>query len=256
MKLISWNVNGIRACKEKGFLDFLKAHSPDVLGLQETKAFSHQLGDELLYPEGEYITHFHSAERAGYSGTALFSKTEPKSVEVGLEDDQFNGEGRVITADYEKFVFITAYIPNGKNDLSRVDYKIEFQEAVLQHAEKFRKEGRAVIICGDINTAHKEIDLARPKQNRKSTGFLPQECAWMDRLTEVGYIDTFRYLYPDKSEIYSWWSYMGGARARNVGWRIDYFFINEEAKDLIKDAYYLPDVHGSDHCPVVLEINA
>ena len=255
MKLISWNVNGIRACKNKGFLDFLAKLKPDILGLQETKAHSLQLENDLLYPPGDYITYYNSAERPGYSGTAIFTKQEPKDVIFELSDDHFAGEGRVITAHYPTFTFITTYIPNGKDDLSRVNYKLEFQEALLQHVEKIRSSGRPVIICGDINTAHKPIDLANPKGNARSTGFLPEERAWLDRFTEHGYIDAFRYLNPDKKEVYSWWSYLGNARDRNVGWRIDYFYINKEAANLIKDCYYLNDVYGSDHCPVVLEIN-
>lgn len=255
MKLISWNVNGIRACKNKGFLHFLEEHQPDILGIQEIKAKVDQIDDELQNPPG-YHTYFYPADRPGYSGTGLYTKKEPEKVEYGLEDDYFNGEGRVITAHYPDLIFITTYIPNGKNDLSRVSYKIEFSEGIMQHANKLREEfpEKAVIICGDVNTAHKEIDLARPKQNRKNTGFLPEECEWVDRLVEHGWIDTFRHCHPEQTDVYSWWSYMGNARAKNVGWRIDYHYINQEHEQKIDDSYYLPSVHGSDHCPVVVEL--
>jgi exodeoxyribonuclease-3 len=253
MNLISWNVNGIRAAEKKGFLEWLYEAKPDVLCLQETKASPDQLNQELLRPRG-YHTYWGSAERKGYSGVALFSQREPREVEVGLGIDKFDREGRTIIADYGEFVLISVYVPNGSRDHSRVPFKMRFKEALLEKCNEYRADGRAVVVCGDINTAHKEIDLARPKENQKSTGFLPEERAWIDRVIGEGYIDSFRERHPDREGTYSWWAYWGGARDRNVGWRLDYFIISPDLLDNVTEAEIHPDVLGSDHCPVSLSL--
>ncbi|MCO5198311.1 MAG: exodeoxyribonuclease III [Anaerolineae bacterium] len=249
----SWNVNGIRAAQKKGFLDWLAAAQPAILGVQETKAHPNQLDEALLAPPG-YHTYWASAEKRGYSGVALFSKTKPVSVQIGLGIDQFDREGRTIVADYGDFVFITAYFPNGSRDHSRVPYKMQYKADFLAFCNALREEGRAVIFCGDVNTAHRPIDLARPKQNQQTTGFLPEERVWLDDITAQGYVDTFRHLYPEQEGAYSWWSYIGGARSRNVGWRLDYFFTTPDLAPRIADAAIHADVLGSDHCPVSLTL--
>jgi exodeoxyribonuclease-3 len=252
VRLFSWNVNGLRACARKGFLEWLAAARPDILGLQETRALPEQLDAAVLNPDG-YHTLLHPAERKGYSGVGLYSRTAPASVSLGaLGEDRFNSEGRLIVADFGDFLFYTGYFPNGGHDLSRVPYKLDFSEAVLQHAEKQRAEGRPVVICGDVNTAHEEIDLANPRSNRKNTGFLPEERAWVTRLLDHGYIDVFRHLHPDEPGHYTWWSNRPGVRERNVGWRIDYFFVSPDLMDRVVDAKIHPQVMGSDHCPIEL----
>jgi len=254
LRLFSWNVNGLRACGRKGFLDWLSETQPDVLGLQETRAVPEQLDEELRKPDG-YRTHFHPAERKGYSGVALYTRIAPESVILGgLGEARFDDEGRLIIADYGDFLFYTGYFPNGGNDLSRVPYKLEFSEAVLQHAEAQRRAGRSVVICGDVNTAHEEIDLANPKSNRKNTGFLPEERAWVSRFLDHGYVDIFRKLHPGEEGLYTWWSNRPGVRERNVGWRIDYFFISPELENRVVTARLHPQVMGSDHCPIELEL--
>ena len=252
VNLISWNVNGIRAAQRKGFLEWVAEERPDVICIQETKAHPEQLDPALLEPEG-YITYWASAERKGYSGVALYTRTEPVSVKVGLGIDKFDREGRTIVADYKDFVLLTTYVPNGSRDHSRVPFKMAYKKALLDTCNALRAEGRSVIFCGDINTAHCEIDLARPKQNQKSTGFLPIERAWIDVVVEQGYIDTFREKHPERAE-YSWWAYWGDARKRNVGWRLDYFFTTADLLDRITSAEIHPEVFGSDHCPVSLTL--
>ena len=254
LRLFSWNVNGLRACGRKGFLDWLRETKPDVLGLQETRALPEQLEEPLREPEG-YQTHFHPAERKGYSGVALYTRIAPESVVLGgLGEPRFDDEGRLIVADYGDILFYTGYFPNGGNDLSRVPYKLEFSEAVLQHAETQRRAGRSIVICGDVNTAHEEIDLANPKSNQKNTGFLPEERAWVSRFLDHGYIDIFRKLHPGEEGLYTWWSNRPGVRERNVGWRIDYFFISPDVEDRVVSARLHPQVMGSDHCPIELEL--
>jgi len=254
IRLFSWNVNGLRACLKKGFADWLASEQPDVLGLQETRVLPEQLEPSVLEPDG-YTTWLHPAEKKGYSGTGLWSKVEPESVVLGgLDEERFDSEGRLIIADYGSFLFYTGYFPNGGNDLSRVPYKLDFSEAVLQHAEAQRKQGRSIVICGDVNTAHEEIDLANPKSNVKNTGFLPEERAWVSRFIEHGYVDIFRHRNPEQTGAYSWWSNRKGVRERNVGWRIDYFFISDDLVDRVVDARIHADVMGSDHCPISLEL--
>jgi exodeoxyribonuclease-3 len=253
MNLYSWNVNGLRAARKKGFLDWLEGEKPDVIGLQETKCHPDQLDDELRNPPG-YHTYWASAEKKGYSGVALYTRQEPESVQIGLGNSKFDREGRTIVADFGDYVLITAYFPNGSRDHSRVPYKMDYKREFLAYCDNLRKEGRSVIFCGDVNTAHMEIDLARPKQNNKTTGFLPLERAWIDDVVEQGYVDTFRALHPDQSGGYTWWSYIGGARDRNVGWRIDYFFVSPELIPRIQAAKIHPEIYGSDHCPISLSI--
>jgi exodeoxyribonuclease-3 len=249
----SWNVNGLRAAHRKGFLDWLYETQPDVLGVQETKCHPDQLDEELRQPKG-YYTYWASAEKKGYSGVALYSKKEPKSVQIGLGLAEYDREGRTIVADYEDFLLITAYFPNGSRDHSRVPYKMAYKADFLAFCNDLRASGRPVVFCGDVNTAHQDIDLARPRQNQKTTGFLPEERAWIDKAVSQGYVDTFRALYPEQTGAYSWWSYIGGARGRNVGWRLDYFFVSEDLRPYVAGADIHADIMGSDHCPVSLTL--
>jgi exodeoxyribonuclease-3 len=253
LKLYSWNINGIRAGHKKGFLDWLNRTQPDILGLQETKASPDQLEDALRQPPG-YYTYWASAERKGYSGVALFSKIEPKSVQIGLGIPEYDREGRTIVAEYDDFVFITAYFPNGGQDNSRVPFKMIYNQRFLEYCNGLCAQKKPVIFCGDVNTSHKEIDLARPKENVKKTGFLPEERAWMDELVANGYIDIFRELNPTLEGAYSWWTARAGARERNIGWRLDYFFISPDLRNRVITSEIHADVLGSDHCPVSLTL--
>ena len=252
--LVSWNVNGLRAAARKGFLSWLQETRPDVLGVQETKCHPDQLDPDLRSPEG-YYTYFASAERKGYSGVALYSRTEPLDLNFGLGLPEYDNEGRTIVAEYPEFVLIVAYFPNGSRDHSRVPFKMRYKKEFLDYCNDLRRKGKKIVFCGDVNTAHNEIDLARPRQNINTTGFLRVERNWIDKVVAQGYVDTFRDLYPDRGGAYSWWSYIGGARSRNVGWRLDYFFISEELKSHVLDAAIHPEVMGSDHCPVSLNID-
>lgn len=248
----SWNVNGIRAVQSKGiFSAWLAAAQPDILGIQETKATPDQLDDSLLKPEGYHTYWASSTIKKGYSGVALFTKREPYDLTIGLGIPEYDQEGRTITADFGEFVFITAYFPSGSNDPEgRVPFKLAYTEAFTAHCQALRARGKSVIFCGDVNTAHRPIDLARPKQNEKTSGFLPEERAMLDKwVDEYGYIDTWRHKHPD-TVAYSWWSNFGGARAKNVGWRIDYFFITPDLLPRLADAHIHADVLGSDHCPI------
>ncbi len=255
LTLYSWNVNGLRAAQRKGFLDWLYETQPDILGIQETKCHPDQLDEELRQPEG-YHTYWASAEKKGYSGVALFSKVEPKSVQIGLGISEYDREGRTIVADYDDFVLIAAYFPNGSRDHSRVPYKMAYKADFLAFCNELRASGRPVVFCGDVNTAHQDIDLARPRQNQKTTGFLPEERAWIDLIESQGYVDTFRALNPELTGAYSWWSYIGGARSRNVGWRLDYFFVSDDLQAAVNGAAIHADVLGSDHCPVSLTLQS
>ena len=251
MKIISWNVNGIRAVERKGFLDWLYKEDADIVCVQETKAHPDQLSDELLKPKG-YNVYFNSAERKGYSGVAIFSKETPKNVTSGLGMDYFDSEGRVLALEYDSFILLNIYFPNGKMD-GRLEYKLGFYDRFLEVADELVKKGKKLVICGDFNTAHKEIDLARPKQNESVSGFLPVERAWMDKFVKHGYIDTFRH-FCDEPGHYSWWDMKTRARERNVGWRIDYFFVSKNMISRLKAAEIMSDVPGSDHCPVVVTV--
>ena len=251
MKLISWNVNGIRACVQKAcFFPFLETHAPDVLFLQETKIQPEQLSFDLQHPTG-YHSVWHSAEKPGYSSVALFSKSKPKFIYEGFGDHKFDREGRVIGAEYENdIVVFGVYFPNGQRDDERLQYKLDFYQSFFAFCEELKKEGKKIIVCGDYNTAHKAIDLARPKENENESGFLPIERAWIDKLVdEMGYVDTFR-AFHDEPDQYTWWSFRTASRKRNIGWRIDYFFAHQSAMTHVKEAFILNDVLGSDHCPV------
>ena len=252
-KIISWNVNGIRAVAKKGFLDFISSESPDILCIQETKAQEDQLTSAIRHPKG-YYSYFSSAEKKGYSGVAVYTKDEPISIRKGFENPEFNNEGRILILEYSEFYLFNIYFPNGKMSKERLDYKMKFYDECLLEIEKLHKSGNNVIICGDVNTAHKEIDLARPAENSKISGFLPQERDWIDRLLDSGFLDTFR-IFTKEPGYYSWWDLKSKARDRNVGWRIDYFFANKEVKEKIKDASIMSHIYGSDHCPVLLEID-
>ena len=249
MKFISWNVNGLRACVGKGFLDFFNAEDADFFCLQETKLQPHQI--ELELPGYEQI--WHSAERKGYSGTAIFTKHKPLSIHFGM-DDYVDDEGRLITAEYENFYLITSYTPNSKEALARLEYRMDFEDKLRAYMVKLGKT-KPVILCGDLNVAHEEIDLKNPKTNHFNPGFSDEERGKFTDLLAAGHTDTFRYLNPDLEGAYSWWSYRFNSRAKNTGWRIDYFVVSDSIKDKIKDAKIRSDILGSDHCPVVLELD-
>ncbi len=252
MKLLCWNVNGLRAIAKKGFLEWMFNESPDILTVQEIKAQMDQLEPELLEPNGYYST-FNPAERKGYSGVATFSKKKPLNVEIGLGDSRFDNEGRVILSDHGDFLLYNIYFPNGGMNDERLQYKLMFYDAILIHFNNLKSQGKKIVICGDYNTAHKEIDLARPKENRNTSGFMPIECAWLDKLTSCGFVDTFR-MFNQEAGQYTWWDMKARARDRNVGWRIDYFFVSDNLVPHIKNAWIMPDVQGSDHCPIGLEL--
>jgi len=254
--LYSWNVNGIRAIQKKGFLDWLYAAQPDILCVQETKAEPDQLDAELRQPDGYTSYWTHSTGRKGYSGVAIYSKIAPLSVRAGFGVPEYDAEGRTLVADYGDFVLLGAYFPNGGQENQRVPFKMAYKAAFLEYIERLRAAGRSVIFCGDVNTAHREIDLARPKQNQTTTGFLPEERAWLDAVAAAGYLDTFRLLHPNATGAYSWWPFWRSARERNVGWRIDYFFVTPDLRERIIAAQIHPDVLGSDHCPVSLTLAA
>lgn len=254
MRLLSWNVNGIRAAERKGFLDWLQNDQPDILFVQETKVQDASVLSEALRNPKDYKTYWSGAEeKKGYSGVALFTKEEPIAVKTDFGNTILSREGRVIQAEYAEFIALGVYFPNGGMSEERLQYKLTFYDAFLPYVEKLAKQ-KPVIFCGDVNTAHNEIDLARPKENETNTGFLPIERKWIDRVVASGFIDTFRLLHPDQKEMYSYWDMKTRARDRNVGWRIDYVFADEQLKTNITDAFLLTDVLGSDHCPVGVEI--
>lgn len=250
IKYISWNVNGIRACLSKGFMDFFEGTSFDILTIQETKC---QVGQVDIDTPGFY-QYWNQAEKKGYSGTAVFTKNEPINVVYGIGIDEHDNEGRVITLEFDNHYFVTCYTPNSQRELARLDYRMEWENAFRKYLNGLDKK-KPVVLCGDLNVAHKEIDLKNPKTNRRNAGFTDEEREKMTVLLKAGYIDTFRHLYPEVPEMYSWWSYMRQARDRNVGWRIDYFIVSKVLESKIKEAEILSDVMGSDHCPVTLEID-
>ncbi|MGI6556928.1 MAG: exodeoxyribonuclease III [Pseudoramibacter sp.] len=252
MKLYSWNVNGIRAAEKKGLVDWIKSEQPDVLGIQELKATEDQLPDTLKQIDG-YHAFFNPAERKGYSGTAVYYKEAPLDIHTGLSDDRFNHEGRTIVMEYPDFTLYNIYFPNGGQGDDRLQFKMDFYDCFQKDVNALVAEGKRVIVCGDVNTAHTEMDLKNPKSNAKRSGFLPIEREWVTQFLNDGYIDTYRYFHPDQIE-YSWWSYRFNARANNAGWRIDYFFASDNAKDLLEDAAIHTDVMGSDHCPISLTL--
>lgn len=249
MKFISWNVNGIRACVQKGFLDFFQEADADIFCIQETKMQEGQLDLELP----GYHQYWNYAVRKGYSGTAIFTKREPISVQYGIGIEEHDQEGRVITLEFEDFYFVTVYTPNSQSELARLDYRMQWETDFLAYLKRL-EEKKPVVFCGDLNVAAEEIDLKNPKTNRKNAGFTDEERDKFRTLKAVGFIDTFRYFYPDQEGIYSWWSYRFSARKKNAGWRIDYFVVSEALKDRLEDAKILTEVMGSDHCPVELDM--
>jgi exodeoxyribonuclease-3 len=253
MRLVSWNVNGIRSAVRKGFHDWLEEASPDVLCLQETRIQADQLTKRLAQPPG-YHASWNSAERKGYSGVATWCKTPPLSVQHGFGVEEFDVEGRVLITEHPGFALLNVYFPNGGRGLERLDYKLRFYEALLAYCDERHARGERLIVCGDYNTAHRPIDLARPKQNTTTSGFLEEERVWIDRYLAHGFVDTFRALYPDAAERYSWWMYMRNARERNIGWRIDYFMVSQALMPAVSGADILGEVMGSDHCPVTLDL--
>jgi exodeoxyribonuclease-3 len=252
MRICSWNVNGLRAILKKGFVEWLKEENPDILCIQESKLQENQLDDSTKNIEG-YYSYFSFAEKKGYSGVATYTKEKPISVKHGIGIDKFDNEGRILITEFEKFTLFNIYFPNGQMNEERLHYKMDFYDALLDYCNSLVREGKKLVICGDYNTAHKEIDIKNAKANEKTSGFLPMERAWMDRFIENGYTDSYRYINPEKVE-YTWWSYMFKARERNVGWRIDYHFISNNLLPNVKDAKILTEVLGSDHCPVLLEL--
>ena len=252
MKIISWNVNGIRALINKGLFDWIKAESPDILCLQETKAEPEQVPPHFRNMPG-YNVFWNSADQKGYSGVVTFTKDTPVDTKKGFGIEKFDKEGRIIINEFPSFILFNIYFPNGKKNKERLDYKLDFYDTFLGYTDNLKAEGKNIIVCGDFNTAHKEIDLARPKENEKISGFLPVERAWIDTFIDHGYIDTFRQFNKEPNQ-YSWWDIKTKARERNVGWRIDYFFVNKEFMPHVKKAFIMKDVTGSDHCPVGIEL--
>ena len=250
MKLISWNVNGIRACVNKGFSDFFKSADADIFCIQETKC---QPGQIELNFEG-YQSYWNSAEKKGYSGTAIFSKKKPNAISYGIGIPEHDKEGRVITLEFEKFYMVNIYTPNSKRELERLAYRQVWEDEIRKYLLQLNKT-KPVIMCGDLNVAHEEIDLKNPKSNRGNAGFTDEEREKITELLNAGFVDSFRYLYPDKVDAYSWWSYMGRAREKNIGWRIDYFIVSKDIANKIQNAEIYPEIMGSDHCPIGLEIS-
>lgn len=259
MKIYSWNVNGIRAVSKKGFWDWFKEIDADIVCLQEVKAFKEQAEKEFDLPEN-YYDYWHNGTRKGYSGVLTLSKKEAKNINHEFTEpvEIFNTDGRIIETEFDDFVLLNIYFPNGNpkaNGDEMLSHKLKFYESFLNYVNALKAEGKSIIACGDYNIVHTEIDIARPKENQKSIGFLPEERAWISKIIENGYIDVFRHFNPDLLDKYTWWSYRAGARQRNVGWRIDYFFVTEDLVDRIKDVGHKDDVLGSDHCPLYIEID-
>ena len=253
IEIISWNVNGIRAVGTKEALRWIDERQTDILCLQEIKALEDQIPDDLF--DKEYAErNVNSAEKKGYSGTATYSVLNADFSSTANHVDTMN-EGRIVETHYDDLVLFNIYFPNGQKNQERLDYKMKFYDDLLEHCEKLRSEGKSIVICGDVNTAHKEIDLKNPKANSKTSGFLPSERAWMDKLIDHGYVDSFRYVNGDEADRYSWWSYRSNARLNNVGWRIDYFFISEDLCESLEDAFILDYITGSDHCPVGIRLS-
>lgn len=249
MKLVSWNVNGLRACVKKGFLDYFKEVDADIFCIQETKLQEGQIELELA----GYKQYWNYAEKKGYSGTAVFTKIEPISVKYGLLEEDSESEGRILTLEFDDFFLVNVYTPNSQRDLARLPFRLEWEERILEHLQKLDAV-KPVILCGDLNVAHKEIDLRNPKSNLGNSGFTEEERGKMTGLLEAGFVDSFRHFYPDQEGAYSWWSYMMKVRERNIGWRIDYFIVSEQLRDRLVDANIHSTILGSDHCPILLEI--
>ncbi len=254
MRLISWNVNGFRSIVGEGFCEWLEEAAPDVLCLQETRVHPDQLAKRMRQPQG-YRAHWHSAERRGYSGVATWTKPEPIEVQAGFGIDAYDAEGRVLITAYPGFKLLNVYFPNGRRDLQRLEFKLQFYADLLDYCDDLHAQGERLVLCGDFNTAHQPIDLARPKQNAKTSGFMPEERAWIDCYLAHGFADTFRALHPDAEGRYTWWTYIRNARERNVGWRIDYFMVSQSLLPAVIEAEILSHVMGSDHCPVMLSLD-
>ncbi|OHA32810.1 MAG: exodeoxyribonuclease III [Candidatus Taylorbacteria bacterium RIFCSPLOWO2_01_FULL_45_15b] len=253
MRILTWNINGIRAWAKKGHFEWLLNQNLDIFCFQETKATIEQVPPEIAKPSG-YESYFDSPkEKKGYSGVAIYSKVKPNKIEYAMGSDILDNEGRLVAAYYDDFVLVNVYFPNGGGGPERLKFKLDFYDEFLKYIDKLRKKGHKVIFCGDINTAHEEIDLARPKANEKNTGFLPEERAWLDEVVNRGYVDVFRHFYPSKAGAYTYWDQKTFARERNVGWRIDYFFVSPDLLVKVKGIEILSNVYGSDHCPIVLE---
>ena len=252
MRIISWNVNGIRAIAKKGQLHTMFKEGPDIICVQETKAWPEQLKEDLLKPSG-YNSFWDQADKKGYSGTAIFTKRKPVNNSTGLGAEEFDSEGRTVWLEFSEFTLFNIYFPNGRRDAGRLKYKMDFYDAFLEKIDALRKQNKKIIFCGDLNTAHHSIDLARPKENEHLSGFLPIERKWMDKAVDHGYIDTFRH-FSDEPDMYTWWDYYTRARERNVGWRLDYFFISDDLIPNLKNAFIMSEVMGSDHCPVGIDI--
>ena len=254
MKLVSWNVNGLRAVINKGFEEFFKETDADIFCIQETKMQENQIDENIKEIFKGYNTYWNSAEKKGYSGTAIITKNIPLNIKFGIGIEEHDKEGRVITLEFDKFYMVNCYTPNSKRELERLDYRMVWEDAFRNYLLELNKK-KPVIVCGDLNVAHKEIDLKNPKTNRKNAGFTDEKKKKMTELLNAGFTDTFRYLYPDKTDTYTWWSYMFKAREKNAGWRIDYFIVSNSIKDKIKESYIYSEVMGSDHCPVGLDID-
>ncbi|GAE02017.1 exodeoxyribonuclease III [Clostridium botulinum B str. Osaka05] len=252
MRIYSWNVNGLRAVAKKNFLEWIGEENPDILCIQETKLQENQLEDNIKNIDG-YYSYFSFAHKKGYSGVATYTKEEPISVKHGIGIERFDSEGRILITEFKDFILLNIYFPNGQRDEERLQYKLDFYEALFNYCDELVQEGKKLVICGDYNTAHNEIDLKNPKANEKASGFLRIERDWLDKIIERGYIDTFRNMNPDKIK-YSWWSYRFKARERNAGWRIDYHFVSNNLLDRVENTEILNEVYGSDHCPVMLEL--
>ncbi len=253
LKFISWNVNGIRAASKKGLFEFFKKENPDFLCLQETKAHEDQLSFEFKVFD-DYSSYFVSGERKGYSGVVTYAKNSPLSISASIGDTKFDTEGRHVILEYEKFILLNIYFPNGRMNKERLQFKMDYYDAFLKHVTELKKKGKAIIICGDVNTAHQEIDLFHPKTNAKYSGFLPEERAWLDKLLALGFSDTFR-IFNQEPNNYTWWDQKSRARERDIGWRIDYFFIDNEHLKNVTSASIHKDVMGSDHCPISITLS-
>jgi len=253
MRILSWNVNGIRSVAKKGFIEFLESDNPDVLCIQETKAREEDIPNEIK-AINRYYSYFSSPERKGYSGVGIYTKEKPLVKELNFGINKFDSEGRALIFTYPEFILLNVYFPNGKMSNERLNYKMDFYKMFLDYTKDLLDKGKKIIVCGDVNTAYKEIDIARPKENEKISGFLPMERAWIDRFIEIGFIDTFRHFNKNPGN-YSWWDYKSKARDRNVGWRIDYFYISSNLLDNLNSAFILNEIMGSDHCPIGIELS-
>jgi len=254
MMMLCWNVDGLRSVLKKGFMEWFRKESPDILCIQETRLADGEIPEEVLHIDGYYSYFSCSKTRKGYSGVALFTREKPADVKYGFGVERFDDEGRIIVADYGRFVLLDIYFPNGKASQERLDYKMAFYDTFLNYVDHLKKQGKSIVICGDVNTAHTELDIARPRENSKKSGFLPMEREWMDKLESHGFIDTYR-VFEKEGGHYTYWDMRTGARKRNVGWRIDYFYISDDLRKNLKNAFIESDVTGSDHCPIGIEID-